>query len=167
MLQNRFSNQFLDNLITNANPHEQARLLRTFGCGLDRKEISDFLNMDVHSIRRYESEWNTAPIPQWYFHILRFLAGDLSIYGELWTDAKIKLHNQCITTAFTPYEEFTPKELHMKYSIINRQNEREIEEKNRIIDRQEKEIQRLSEELRKLELKKNSNVIEIVNYRRQ
>lgn len=161
MLQKRFSNQFLDNLIADANPHEQVKMLRIFGTGLKRKELATFLNIDIHSIRRYESTWNTAKIPEWYFHILRFLSGDLSIYGELWTDSKIKLHNQCITTAFTPHEEFTPMELNSKYSFIHKQNERTINDKNRTIEGLEREIKRLKKALEHYQIvKEQNNVVE-------
>ena len=161
MLQKRFRNQFLDNLIADANLHEQVKMLRIFGTGLDRKELATFLNIDIHSIRRYESNWNTAPVPQWYFHILRFLSGDLSIYGDLWTDSKIKLHNQTISTPFDKYREYTPMDLNSRYSYIHKKNENLLKEKDLEIKNLKKKII----ELEKLNRNIGNNVIDIKKYK--
>lgn len=149
-MQRKFKNQYLDTLIVDTEPHKQVRLLRVFGTGLSRRELAAFLQVDYHSIRRYESEWNTAKIPQWYFHVLRFLSGDLSIYGEEWINTKIKPHNSKITTPYAPYEDFSPMDLNLKYSFIHKEHER-------IIQQQHKEIESLRAEIFKLkgELKRN------------
>nr|BDD44860.1 hypothetical protein 14 [Piscirickettsiaceae bacterium] len=160
MLQKRFSNEFLDNLIADVNPPEQVRLLRVFGTGLSRKEIASFLNIDPHSIRRYESEWNTAPVPTWYFHILRFLSGDLSIYGPLWINTKIKLSNQTISTPFDKYNEYTPMDLNTRYSYIYKANENKIKKLEKEVEDLTKEIFRLKSELKQRNSLNSDNVIE-------
>lgn len=135
-MQKQFSNTFLDKLVWGCEPHEKARLLRVFGTGLSRKEIASFLNVNPESIRRFESQWNKSPIPTWYFHMLRFLSGDLSIYGDLWKDSKIDHSKQTIRTPFAPYESFTPIQLNAKYSFI-------YAEHNKKIKALEREIQTL------------------------
>jgi len=135
-------------------------MLRIFGTGLERKELAKFLEIDPQSIRRYESHWNTAKIPQWYFHILRFLSGDLSIYGETWINSKIKLHNQKISTPYAPHDEYTPRELNMKYSIVNKKNNMELEKLRNENETLLKEIFRLKTELKNQVVKEQNNVIE-------
>ena len=165
MLQKRFNNQFLDNLIADANPHDQVKMLRVFGTGLSRKQLATFLNIDIHSVRRYESVWNTASIPQWYFHILRFLSGDLSIYGELWTNSKIKIHNQTISTPFDKYNEYTPMDLNSRYSYIHKNNTYEIKKLTRENEILNKRIEKLKNQIQ--ELKKIDTCNNVIKFKQR
>lgn len=121
-----FNNNFLDKITNQIEIHQLARDLRIFGSGLTRAELSKVLGVSEGSIRRYESPWNTAKIPNWYLVTLRLLSGDLSYFGQAWSDTRINPTNSKMYTPHAKYEAFTPMDLNSKTAFIYQTAQRQV-----------------------------------------
>lgn len=173
-----FNNEFLDKLLVDSEPHQQAKNLRIFGTGLKRSEISKILDIHQGTIRRYESQWNKASIPKWYMNLLRFMSGDLSAYGNEWIETRIHPCDRVLRSHYSKYKGFKPMDLQANTTIIYKQQQRKIRDGNTEILEMAKKIEALEKDNALLSVKndrlqknknhndmvkdqiKNSNVLE-------
>ncbi len=82
---------------------------------LSRDELADKIGVSAHTIRRYESEWKNSKPPKWYEMLLRFMAGDVSFFGQAWADCRINLHSKKLSSPYFP-EPFRPHEMMIHYN---------------------------------------------------
>jgi len=141
-----FKNEFLDSLLVDSEPYQQVKALRVFGTQFTREQLSNLLNINPDTIRRYESYWNTAEIPRWYFIMLRFLSGDLSAYGHQWQNCKIHPADKKLRTPHSKYEGFTPMSMNSHNSVVYQGQQAEIRKLTRLVEKLEKGLDALEKE---------------------
>lgn len=133
-----FSNTYLDKFLTD--PDNYLSDLRTFGAGLSQEQIAQLLGLNKATIRRYESStWNKCKLPAWYPIILRFLAGDLSYWGNYWDNARINPVDRKLSSNYFPHTRLTPSELNMNYNTIAKLAKKEFREMQSRLDSIEKQ----------------------------
>nr|WP_279576229.1 helix-turn-helix transcriptional regulator [Thiomicrorhabdus marina] len=94
-----FSNFFLDSIISQND--FQYRDLRVLA-NLSRDEMAKIAGISPETIRRYENDMSyQARVPKWYYILLRLVNGDLSFYGDKWTNAKIQNHDRKLKTSYS------------------------------------------------------------------
>lgn len=112
------SNVFLDKLKIDEYPI-YLKSLRTHGLGLTRQQLSVKIGVSVYSIRKYESYWSKSQPPDWYELLLRLMAGDLSYFGNRWTNCRLFPHNQALSIPhLAPHTAFYPEDIHLRYNQI-------------------------------------------------
>lgn len=114
------NNEFFDKL-KYSEYHNYLKSLRQFGTGLTRDQLANLTGLSVHTLRRYESQWKSTKIPQWYELLLRLISGDLSYFGSHWQNVRIYPHNQRISLPEAKYKAFLPMELNQRYNRMIQQ----------------------------------------------
>jgi len=122
-----FSNTYLDKFLSD--PDNYLSDLRTFGASLSQQQTAHLLGLSKATIRRYESStWNKCKVPDWYGILLRFLSGDLSYFGNYWTNTRINPADKKLSSDYFPHLRMVPSEMHINHNKIYRMAQQEIKE---------------------------------------
>ncbi|MDG4812765.1 hypothetical protein P8629_07060 [Hydrogenovibrio sp. 3SP14C1] len=128
-----FQNEYLDKFKHNQY-HTYLKELRLYA-GISRKELSNLSGISVYTIRRYESNWHSSTQPPEYYEmLLRFLCGDLSYFGHYWTNCRIHPHDHKMINPYTPHARMSPSDMHVQYSRIYNESQRELNELRKEIE---------------------------------
>jgi transcriptional regulator with XRE-family HTH domain len=108
----QFRDHFLDSIV--CQNENYCRWLRKLA-NLSKQEMADLAGVSVHSIRRYESDWESSKVPKWYYILLRLVNGDLSFFGPRWHDTRIFHHDRKLRTKFS-IKAMEPAEMNANYN---------------------------------------------------
>lgn len=143
-----FDNYFLDKVISlNKDMYRDLRLT----ANLSREEIADLVGLSVYSIRKYESHWDNAEPPKWYYLMLRLVNGDLSFFGKKWRGFVIQHHDRKLRTHFSN-KAMEPFEMFSQYNRVALDARKELRIEQQKISELEIRINSLESELSQAQL---------------